>query len=242
MKIDERKASGPLQSAAPATPGRRQGTESAAPVAAKGPVDRVAVMDIPESEFTPKVRAAIMALMAEVDRLRSELQMTQQRMASLEQVADQDTLTPIYNRRAFVRELTRMISFSHRYDVDVSVIYFDVNGLKQVNDTLGHAAGDAVLMRVASILSANVRDSDFVGRLGGDEFGVILAQSDAATTHVKAAQLVQLIADQPIEWKGRSIPVRLSYGTYSFRGGSDPNAALDAADRDMYARKAGARA
>jgi diguanylate cyclase (GGDEF)-like protein len=240
MKVGDRKVSGPAKTATSTGVARPAATGRAAPVTASAPVDRVAVMDIPESEFTPKVRAAIMALMAEVDRLRRDLQSTQQRMANLEQMADQDSLTPIYNRRAFVRELTRMTSFSQRYNVYVSVIYIDVNGLKQVNDTLGHAAGDQVLMRVAGILSANVRDSDFVGRLGGDEFGVILAQSDAPSTQAKATQLAQLIAEQPVEWHGKIVPISVSYGAYSFRGESDANAALDAADRDMYARKAAA--
>ena len=96
-------------------------------------------------------------------------------------------------------------------------------------------------MRVASILSANVRDSDFVGRLGGDEFGVILAQSDVAATHAKAEQLAQKIAEQPIDWHGRVVPIKVSWGAYSFRGADDAAAALDAADRDMYARKAAGR-
>ena len=91
-------------------------------------------MGIPEAEFTPKVRAAIMALMEEVDRLRRELQQTPARIAYLEQLADEDSLPPIANRRAFVRELSRMMSFAERYDTPASVIYFDVNDLKVIND------------------------------------------------------------------------------------------------------------
>lgn len=195
------------------------------------------VMGIPEAEFTPKVRAAILALMEEVDKLRRELQQSQQRIGYLEQLADQDALMPIANRRAFVRELSRMMSFAERYDTPSSVIYFDVNDLKVINDTLGHAAGDAVLAEVAQVLLKNVRDSDFVGRLGGDEFGVILAYADQTVANEKALALGAAIAAHPVTWKDKTINVSAAWGAHSFRGGGDPAGALDAADRAMYARK-----
>jgi diguanylate cyclase (GGDEF)-like protein len=194
------------------------------------------VMGIPEAEFTPKVRAAIMALMEEVDKLRRELQQSQQRIAYLEQLADQDSLTPIANRRAFVRELSRMMSFAERYDTPSSVIYFDVNDLKVINDSLGHAAGDAVLAEVAQTLVKNVRDSDFVGRLGGDEFGVILAYADQTVANEKAVSLSAAISAHPATWQGKTINISVSWGAHSFRGG-DAAGALDAADRAMYMQK-----
>ncbi|MBV8534728.1 MAG: GGDEF domain-containing protein, partial [Alphaproteobacteria bacterium] len=121
--------------------------------------DIAAILDVPETEFTPKVRTAIMALMAEVEKLRRDLQQKEARIAHLEQLADQDPLTPVQNRRAFVRELTRMMSFADRYDTVSSMIYFDLNGLKPVNDTYGHAAGDAVIAYVARVLVENVREA-----------------------------------------------------------------------------------
>ena len=207
---------------------------------ASGPAptqDVASVMGIPEAEFTPKVRQAIMTLMAEVDALRRELQMTQSRLKNLEQLADQDTLTPIANRRAFVRELSRMMSFAERYGTPSAVIYFDVNGLKQINDTMGHAAGDAALTRIADLLSRNIRDSDTVGRLGGDEFGVILAHADEAQANEKAGSLAKTIADAPFEWQSKRVKLSVSWGSYAFNTGGDPSQALDAADREMYLRK-----
>ncbi|MGQ0663991.1 MAG: GGDEF domain-containing protein [Pseudomonadota bacterium] len=211
---------------------------TAAPAAARP--DVATVMNIPESEFTPQVRAAIMALMAEVEKLRRELQQNQARIAYLEQLADQDTLTPVANRRAFVRQLSRAMSYAERYDMPSSVIYFDVNGLKRINDSHGHAAGDAVLAHVAELLVRSVRDSDFVGRLGGDEFGVILAYTDQKTAQDKAAALAAAIDSQPIEWEGTRIALTISYGLYSFRGGDDASRVLAEADRAMYAQKKGA--
>src|SRR6185503_8659165 len=126
------------------------------------------VLGIPEGEFTPRVRDAIMTLMGEVDSLRRELSQTRVRLEEVEKTADQDHLLPLLNRRAFVRELTRYIAFAGRYGTPASLIYFDLDGFKTVNDTHGHAGGDAVLKNFAQVLSDNVRDSDCVGRLGGD--------------------------------------------------------------------------
>jgi len=208
-----------------------------APSAPRPIADSSEVMGIPSAELTPKVRDAIMRLMREVESLRQELQESHQRIAYLEQLADQDSLAPVANRRAFVRELSRIMAFSERYDAPSSVIYFDVNGLKPINDTYGHPAGDAALMLVADQLVENIRESDVVGRLGGDEFGVILSQADEATAEEKARALAAQIENRPLGWNGEEIVIRVSFGTYTFRGGDTAGEALAAADRAMYLDK-----
>ena len=199
--------------------------------------DTTTILGIPEHELTPHVREAIMRLMAEVDRLRKDLQQSQARIAYLENLADQDTLLPVSNRRAFVRELTRMMAFSERYGAPGSVLYFDINQMKDINDTFGHGGGDAALAHVADVLVKNTRSSDVVGRLGGDEFAVILANADQATANEKAAFLADAIEKAPFVWQGNSITLTVSVGAYTFRGGEKPGDALDAADRAMYERK-----
>ncbi len=199
--------------------------------------DTVSVMGIPKEEMTPKVRDAIMTLMQEVDSLRRDLDTAKRRMDELESLADRDTLTPVANRRAFVREMTRMISFAERYDVPSSLIFVDVNDLKVINDTHGHAAGDAALQHVAATLQENVRDSDVVGRLGGDEFGVILANAQEDIALQKAGHLADKIGSTPFTWQGRELRVSVAHGAYSFRAGIDASRALEEADREMYARK-----
>ena len=126
---------------------------------------------------------------------------TKARLEAVETVADQDGLLPLLNRRAFVREMSRMISFAERYDVPASLIYFDLDGFKAVNDAHGHAAGDAALTYIADLLRANVRESDIVGRLGGDEFGVILAKADQAQAESKARSLSDLFQRKPFVWQ-----------------------------------------
>jgi diguanylate cyclase (GGDEF)-like protein len=197
------------------------------------------ILGIPEDEFTPRVRDAIMTLMAEVDSLRRELQQTRSRLEEVEKTADQDQLLPLLNRRAFVRELMRYISFTGRYGMPASLVYFDLDGFKLVNDTHGHAGGDAVLAHFAQILLKNVRDSDVVGRLGGDEFGVLLSHANQDQAHKKADQLANSLNASPTIFQGRAIPASFSYGAFELKPGEDAAVAMARADEAMYAHKRG---
>ena len=211
--------------------------EAAAARPATAPEDVATVMGIPEAELTPKVRQAIQQLMSEVYELRQELEEAKQRVGYLEQLADQDTLAPVLNRRAFIRELSRMSAFTERYGAAGAVLYFDVNGMKQINDSHGHAVGDAALKRIAEILLSNTRASDVVGRLGGDEFGVILAQSDVESASTKAGNLAKAIAAETIDVNGDSFQLSVAFGAHPLSGDQKVDEALDAADRAMYANK-----
>lgn len=204
--------------------------------------DVTSIMDIPEAEFTPRVRAAIMALMQEVESLREDLRQSKSRVDHLEQLADQDALAPVANRSAFVREMSRIMAFAQRYGTASSIIYFDVDGLKDLNDRHGHSAGDAALLQIANILLENIRGSDLVGRLGGDEFGVLLAQADQAAATEKAASLAAAVAAKPFQWDGHELSLSLSYGAYCFENDEDVSAALAQADRAMYINKRQAKA
>ncbi|MDJ0982742.1 MAG: GGDEF domain-containing protein [Kiloniellales bacterium] len=205
--------------------------------ASSAPRDVATLAGIPEAELTPKVRAAIDRLLSDVSHLREELELAKRRIQHLEDLADQDVLLPVANRRAFVRELSRLMAFAERYGTQGSVLYFDINGMKEINDNLGHGAGDAALRHVAEVLVGNVRASDMVGRLGGDEFGVILSQSDQDAARVKAERLAQAILSRPLEWEGQRLDIEISFGTYSFAGGESVDDALAAADHAMYRHK-----
>jgi len=221
--------------------------KTAARSPAAAPSDSVAIEEtvslagVSEAEMTPRVRQALMGLLGEVDRLRRELTDARNRISFLERLADEDSLMPIANRRAFVRELSRMMAFAQRYGTPASVVYFDVNGLKGINDAYGHAAGDAALQHIAQTLIDSVRTTDVVGRLGGDEFGVLLVQTDEETALHKAAALADAIAARPLIWQDKEIPLSAAYGTHSFHGTENAAEALDAADRAMYNRKKEAR-
>lgn len=237
MKIRDSEPVGRLSGVAPAAPvGKKDESGSGTP---RSIADVASVAGIDAAELTPTVRAALGALMEEVHRLRRELEQSRRRIEHLEQLADEDALLPIANRRAFVRELSRMVSFAERYGMTGSVLYFDMNDLKRVNDEFGHAAGDAALKKVAELLVANVRESDVVGRLGGDEFGVILARADEDTAREKAASLAALIAASPLDWDGAHISLSVAYGLHPITGSGGADDALHAADRAMYEQKRG---
>lgn len=217
---------------------------SAAPAESAGNAEPVRQIDdtaviagIPAQELTPKVREAIAGLMAEVDSLRKQLQDAQRRAGEAEKLADQDPLTPVSNRRAFVRDLSRMISYAERYGVTTSLIFFDINGMKQINDVHGHQAGDQALLNVAEALNTHTRDSDVVGRLGGDEFAVVLAQLDETAAMAKGEELAAAIRQRPIDVNGVKVPIEIAYGVFPFRAGEDASSTLAEADRRMYERK-----
>jgi diguanylate cyclase (GGDEF)-like protein len=212
--------------------------DEAAPASAPPPAaEALSILGIPEAELTPRVRDAIMSLMGEVGRLREDLDRTKARLEAVETMADQDGLLPLLNRRAFVREMSRMISFAERYDVPASLIYFDLDGFKAVNDAHGHAAGDAALNYVADLLTGNVRESDVVGRLGGDEFGVILTKADNAQAEAKAKSLSELFERKPFVWQDKPVALSFAYGVHTFQSGEDADVALARADDAMYAAK-----
>jgi diguanylate cyclase (GGDEF)-like protein len=237
MRIDNTRKPAPTTAVGSYQKASNTAGNAAAPRAA----DAASVLGIPQAELTPKVQEAINQLMAEVDRVRQELDDSRARIEYLEQLADQDSLAPVANRRAFVRELSRNLSFAERYGTPSSVIYLDLNGLKQLNDSKGHAAGDAAILKVAKILANNIRESDVVGRLGGDEFAVMLSHADEDSARGKAEFLARTIADDPLEWEGETIALEVAFGVHTIRGGGDAGAALDAADKAMYAHKSGIR-
>ena len=200
-------------------------------------IDIESLSSIPASELTPKVRVALGQPMAELQRLRDELERAKKRLNQLEALADRDALTPVLNRRAFVRELSRMMAFTVRYKTPSSVLYFDVNGMKQINDSLGHAAGDAALNHLAGVLVRSVRASDVVGRLGGDEFAVALAQTGREGALEKAESLTEAVQSQPAIWNGAALEVRVAYGIHTFAEKEPVDEALHAADQAMYEHK-----
>ena len=114
----------------------------------------------------------------------------------------------------------------------------DVDRLKPINDTFGHAAGDIVLKGVVAVLMRHVRSSDVVGRLGGDEFGLLLWNLTQADAQAKAAALEQAIDQLTFVFKGRPVVAGASAGVALIGAADSAADVMEAADRAMYARKA----
>jgi diguanylate cyclase (GGDEF)-like protein len=170
--------------------------------------------------------------------LRTKLRETQRRVAELEAAADTDFLLDIPNRRGFERELARAIAYMKRYRASGALIVLDVDGLKPINDSFGHAAGDDVLKAIAATLTRQVRASDVVGRLGGDEFALLLWNLSETDATAKAASLEQAIDDLSFVFRGQHVTAGASAGVALLGPHSDSGRALEEADAAMYVRKA----
>ncbi|MDB5475208.1 MAG: Diguanylate cyclase [Phenylobacterium sp.] len=205
--------------------------------AAAAPVDTAAFLGLTDQDLTPAVQAAVQTLLGEIDDLRGEVGRLKAKLTETEGLADRDALTPLLNRRAFLREVGRIRTFAQRYGAPASLVYFDLDGFKAVNDRYGHAAGDAALQAVAERLLAHVRESDIVGRMGGDEFAVILVQADQAIAEAKAAALANAVEREPIAFGDWTAPLHISYGVREISLDLEPEALVAQADAAMYAAK-----
>ena len=160
-----------------------------------------------------------------------------QRIAQLERLAETDELTGLFNRRGFQRELHAAVAAARRYDERGVLVYVDLDGFKPVNDTYGHAAGDEVLRRVARTLNDNVRETDFVGRMGGDEFAVLLTRTTWEDGLKRAEALDRVLNNTYVSWEGRMLAIRASLGFQVYGPRDDGHDILSRADEDMYNTK-----
>ncbi len=157
-------------------------------------------------------------------------------------LATVDGLTGLTNRRAFLEALDTEVARAARYGHKLSVILLDVDHFKQVNDTYGHASGDAVLAAVGAVLPKQVRKGDLVARWGGEEFVVALHSTDLAGAAIVAERMRQALVALAVESpEHKRIPVAASFGAVSLQPGETVDALVDRADRNMYRAKSNGR-
>ncbi|MCP4407505.1 MAG: EAL domain-containing protein [Gammaproteobacteria bacterium] len=171
------------------------------------------------------------------------LDVTEQKQAEqrLSWMADHDSLTRLYNRRRFQKELDRALAESQRYDNEGALLFFDLDEFKYINDTSGHQAGDMLLKVVANTLSRLVRETDIVGRLGGDEFGVLISQTNEDGALKAAQKLSDALCAIHLPAGDVSFRISVSTGIALFpHHGADVQELLANADMAMYQAKEGA--
>jgi len=171
------------------------------------------------------------------EELSNEIVRLRLRILELEHAADTDPLVPIYNRRAFLREISRAQTVMERYDLLSTVIFFDLNGFKSVNDRYGHGIGDQLLMKIGAVLESGVRDCDMVARLGGDEFGILLFKTNLKVAKAKAQALSCRIAEQKVELPTGDVSIGAAWGVAPCEPGDTVEQVLARADRAMYMEK-----
>ncbi|MES2119783.1 MAG: diguanylate cyclase [Pseudomonadota bacterium] len=179
-------------------------------------------------------------LVEEIDRLRDKVAQLQERVEQLDRLAHQDSLINLPNRRGFMRELERLIARVGRYGDTAAMLFVDLDGLKMINDTFGHGAGDEALIQVADLLSNGSRRSDVVARIGGDEFGILLENSDDERAHETAKRLTDLISGTDLVYEGDALPLSVAIGVSVIGAEDTAEAVIARADEEMYRRKAAA--
>ena len=179
-------------------------------------------------------------LVEEIDRLRHKVAQLQERVEQLDRLAHQDSLINLPNRRGFMRELDRLIARVGRYGDTTAMLFVDLDGLKMINDTFGHGAGDEALIQVAEMLTKGVRRSDVVARIGGDEFGILLENSSGERAHETAARLTDLISGTDLVYEGDALPLSVAIGVSVIGAEDSAEAVIARADEEMYRRKAAA--
>ena len=179
-------------------------------------------------------------LVEEIARLRGQVAQLQQRVEQLDHLAHQDSLIDLPNRRGFLRELERVMARVSRYDAKGAMLYVDVDGLKAINDSFGHRAGDEALIQVAGLLASGVRKSDVCARIGGDEFAILLENADEASAHETAARLIDQIACCELMHDGNELPLSVAIGVALIESSDTAESVMVRADEEMYRRKAAA--
>ena len=179
-----------------------------------------------------------LALLDEVERLRAKLTEAEARVIELDRLAHRDSLVDLPNRRSFLANLERLIARINRYGGHAAMLFVDLDGLKAINDQFGHNAGDKALVEVSHLLVASVRNSDFVARLAGDEFGILLEQSDELNAWQTALRVVESVDDCEFCLEGICLPLSVAVGVGVIHQGDDVESVLARADKEMYRIKA----
>jgi diguanylate cyclase (GGDEF)-like protein len=168
-----------------------------------------------------------------INRLRLELAEGQSHSAIWRDLALVDSLTSLFNRRFAERQLKAEVARAQRKNYQLTVVLFDLNNFKKINDSHGHAAGDAALKAFADRLTKASRQGDIAARLGGDEFMLMLPECDATQVPLLLERMGEIFAESD----GRRIRVTFSVGFADCQRGQKPQDLLDEADRALYTHK-----
>lgn len=203
------------------------------------PVER---LETPFRDEIGRIAASINTLQIDVQQAARGLDSARDKLrhsrAELFHQARHDSLTGLCNRRAFEDELGRLVDDRRQHGPGHALLYLDLDQFKIVNDTCGHDAGDELLRQVSLLLAAQMRTDDILSRLGGDEFGVILANCSRDNAIRIAEAMVVAVRELSFGWKDRVFRIGVSIGVVPFVGGATSlTEVLAAADKSCYYAK-----
>lgn len=169
--------------------------------------------------------------------LRQQNALLTSRVRELEDEICRDTLTPLFNRRYFEQAVASSIAHCQRYQSRAVLLFLDVDDLKRINDTFGHAAGDEALCTIAHVLTAHVRSTDIVARIGGDEFAMLLGSMSEQDVDLKIAQLTAGIAACQVGVGESAANLSATFGHAFIHPDDRAEKVLARADSQMYRSK-----
>jgi len=165
-----------------------------------------------------------------------------QRVHELKELAERDGLTGLYNHRYFLEAIEKEFERSKRYHRDCSLIMIDLDGFKAINDACGHPQGDQVICQVSRLLLQSVRFLDVVARYGGDEFALLLPETNMAAAQKTASRILQEIRSCPFLYNGKVFPLSASIGIACCHPGhASAGSVIKEADQALYSAKRGGR-
>lgn len=176
------------------------------------------------------------AVLGEAERT---IRAQEKRIRQLENIALTDELTGLLNRRGFLKAFQRELAAAGREAKAHGVlIMVDLDGFKSINDLWGHAAGDDYLQTVAHALLSDVRATDVVSRIGGDEFAVLITRIDETAGVARMHVLEKSFNSRMMQWDRKPLPLRASFGLAPYKANDAPETIMEAADLKLYAHKA----
>lgn len=188
--------------------------------------DIASVLGIPERKLTPEVQNALNSMVAEMDRLRAEIDQQNHRMKWLEEQADRHAWLRCFNRRAFMRELAKIKGFSERSGIAGSLARLDVRTCDPLRARFGMAVSDALLFQVAETVQSQIRQTDILGCLGGPCLGVIMSQATEAQAKSKLESVMEQLGMRLFEWNGERFAIDVAWKVQGFVPGESPEDAF----------------
>ncbi len=196
------------------------------------------------SQLSRDLKSTIVKVKREINKTRKELEKSAQTINHLKEELEKlkektiiDELTQILNRRGIMEFLTREYARSKRFKSPLSVLMIDIDDFKKVNDTYGHTVGDKVLKTIAQILKTKLRATDVVGRYGGEEFLVVLPETDLQAALTVAEKLRTEVAKKTFKYKDQVFKVTISLGAAQLKEGESIEELINRADQALYTSK-----
>jgi diguanylate cyclase (GGDEF)-like protein len=177
-------------------------------------------------------------LVDELKEVNTELREANTR---LDELSKKDDLTGVFNRRYLIESLTYETSRCRRYKTPLSFAMFDLDHFKDVNDTYGHTTGDYVLKQFASVMKKRTRKTDILGRYGGEEFAIVLTETELASAIIFCEEIKELVSHFEFGFEHSPITMTTSAGIASFTDQMELNDLIDMADKGLYKAKEAGR-